>query len=221
MERHVIKVGVVDDHEAIRYGFAAKASLDARVNPVPVVVVRAASTVDSLLAGGERIFDVVALDMSLADGSRPGENVRRLLDAGYPVLVFTMGDRPNDLREALAAGAAGVSRKADDMRDTLELVRRVARGETIDNQDLAAAIHGDTSFGSAGLSDQETRVLSYYAAGFTRRQIALRLNVKENTVGTYLKRTREKYAAVDRPVSNKIDFRRRALEDGINTKDHA
>jgi two-component system, NarL family, nitrate/nitrite response regulator NarL len=214
MERRVVRVGVVDDHEAVRIGFAAAASVEAKTAEVPVVAVRLADTVSSLLAGSKGMFDVVALDMSLADGSRPGDNVRRIVQAGYPVLVFSVGDRSDALREALAAGASGVSRKSDDIRDTLNLVRQVADGATIDNQDLAAAIDGDAEFVVA-LSDRERETLGLYAAGFTRTQIASRMNVSSNTVGTNIKRIREKYAAADRPAATKLELYHRAVEDGV------
>ncbi|MGN7252742.1 response regulator transcription factor [Arthrobacter sp. SAFR-014] len=214
MDHRVVRVGVVDDHEAVRIGFAAAASVEAKTAEVPVVAVRLADTVGSLLAGSDGMFDVVALDMSLADGSRPGDNVRRIVQAGYPVLVFSVGDRPDALREALAAGASGVSRKSDDIRDTLNLVRQVADGATIDNQDLAAAIDGDAEFVVA-LSDRERETLGLYAAGFTRTQIASRMNVSSNTVGTNIKRIREKYAAADRPAATKLELYHRAVEDGV------
>ncbi|MDP9694365.1 UNVERIFIED_ORG: DNA-binding NarL/FixJ family response regulator [Arthrobacter globiformis] len=214
MDRRVVRVGVVDDHEAVRIGFAAAASVEAKTAEVPVVAVRLADTVSSLLAGSNGMFDVVALDMSLADGSRPGDNVRRIVQAGYPVLVFSVGDRSDALREALAAGASGVSRKSDDIRDTLNLVRQVADGATVDNQDLAAAIDGDAEFVVA-LSDRERETLGLYAAGFTRTQIAARMNVSSNTVGTNIKRIREKYAAAERPAATKLELYHRAVEDGV------
>lgn len=214
--RRVIRVGVVDDHEMLRVGFAAAAYLDAKTALVPVVVVRASDTVEDLLAGGEKMFDVVALDMSLADGTRPGENVRRILDAGYKVLVYSQADKAADLREALAAGASGVSRKSEDYERTLDFLRKVADGEIIDNQQMAAAIDGDAAFFAvADLSDQEREALRWYATGKTRAQVAVKMNVKDSSVKTYIRRVREKYEAVGREARNKTELRRRAVEDGF------
>jgi two-component system nitrate/nitrite response regulator NarL len=214
--RRVIRVGVVDDHEMLRVGFAAAAYLDAKTALIPVVVVRASDTVEDLLAGGEKMFDVVALDMSLADGTRPGENVRRILDAGYKVLVYSQADKAADLREALAAGASGVSRKSEDYERTLDFLRKVADGEIIDNQQMAAAIDGDAAFFAvADLSDQEREALRWYATGKTRAQVAVKMNVKDSSVKTYIRRVREKYEAVGRDARNKTELRRRAVEDGF------
>ncbi|MFQ4147428.1 response regulator transcription factor [Arthrobacter sp. LAPM80] len=215
MSGQVIRVGVVDDNEVVRIGFSAGAALDAKVAPKPLKVVGQAETVGQLLQGPPRMFDVVVLDLSLADGSEPGDNVRAILEAGYPVLVFSLGDNTDAIREALAAGASGISRKAEDIRHTLDLVRLVAAGQTVDNQELAVAISADTGFTAAELSDRERETLNFYATGFTRGQIATRMNISANTVGTNIKRIREKYAAAGRHAPTKLELYHRALEDGV------
>ncbi|WP_441414402.1 LuxR C-terminal-related transcriptional regulator [Arthrobacter sp. 2MCAF14] len=206
----------MDDHQVLRMGFVAAVNHDAKTSLEPIVVVTECGTVDELLSGRERMYDVVALDMSLADSSRPGENVRRIIAAGYPVLVYSEASNAADLREALAAGASGVSRKGEGYGQTLGLVRRVAEGETIDNQDLAAAIDGDSAFVAATeFPIQERESLRLYAVGFTRTQVARKMNIAENTVATYIKRVRKRYEAAGRAARNKTDLYRRAVEDGI------
>jgi DNA-binding NarL/FixJ family response regulator len=213
--KKVVRVGVVDDHEMLCVGFAAAAYLDAKTALIPVVVVSTSGTVEDLLKNGEKIFDVVALDMSLADGSRPGDNVRRIIEAGYKVLVFSQAANAADLREALAAGASGISRKTDTYERTLSHIRKVADGETIDDQQLAAAIQGDSALvEAADLTTQELQTLRWYAAGHTRAQVAKKMGIEDNTVKTYISRIRKKYAAAGRDAKNQIDIRRRAIEDG-------
>ena len=150
-----VRAGIIDDHEAVRIGFAASAARDARLNSPPVTVMGAAPTVTAFLDAGRNICDVVALDMSLADGSRPGENVARLAAAGYRVLIFTLGDNVGYLQEALANGAMGVSLKSEPVAETFSKLRRIAAGATIASQELAAAIEVDTDFVEANLSDRE------------------------------------------------------------------
>jgi hypothetical protein len=41
------------------------------------------------------------------------------------------------------------------------------------------------------------------------------MNVSSNTVGTNIKRIREKYAAADRPAATKLELYHRAVEDGV------
>lgn len=210
-----VRAGIIDDHEAVRIGFAASAARDARLNSPPVTVMGAAPTVTAFLDAGRNICDVVALDMSLADGSRPGENVARLAAAGYRVLIFTLGDNVGYLQEALANGAMGVSLKSEPVAETFSKLRRIAAGETIASQELAAAIEVDTDFVEANLSDRERECLGMYADGLGQYQVARRMNIAESTVKKNIDRIREKYEAAGRPASTKIDLYRRAVEDGI------
>lgn len=214
-----IRVGVVDDNEVVRIGFSAAASMDAKYAPIPIKVIAAAESVPKLLQSSANVFDVVVLDLHLADGSEPGDNVRALIAAGYPVLVFSVADNTDAIRSALAAGASGIARKGDDIKQALAMVRLVAAGETIDSQELAIAISSDSGFVAAELSDRERETLKLYATGFTGVQIARRMNVSANTVGTNIRRIREKYAAAGRYAPTKLELYHRALEDGIIAAD--
>lgn len=212
-----IRVGIVDDNEVVRIGFCAAAAYDAKHSSQAMTVVANVETVPELLEFPAGLFDVVVLDLSLADASTPGENVRQLIAAGYPVLVFSATDNSDTIKSALAAGASGIAHKRDSMLDSLNKVRRVAAGETIESQELAIAISSDTQFVAAELSDRERETLKLYATGFTGVQIARRMNVSANTVGTNIKRIREKYAAAGRYAPTKLELYHRALEDGIIT----
>ena len=55
------------------------------------------------------------LDLTLGDGTTVTENVQAVLDTGSAVLIHSVADRAAAVREALAAGAAGVITKASPM----------------------------------------------------------------------------------------------------------
>ena len=215
MDPNVIRAGIIDDHEAIRIGLAHAAVRESPTHQPVVSIKGVAATVDAFLGAGADICDVVALDLSLADGSQPGENVRRLVAAGYKVLIYTLGDDIRSLQLALASGAMGVSRKSEPMAETLSKLRRVAAGESIDNQELAAAIETDVGFVAANLSEREAECLGLYATGFSQYQVARRMNVASGTVKKYVDRIREKYEEAGRPAGTKIELYRRAVEDGV------
>ena len=102
-----IKVAVVDDHESVRLGLKAAFVEDG------YDFVIAAASVDELIEGlAGREVDVTVLDLSLGDGSTVTENVKRVQAAGSAVLVHSIADRVALVREALAAGAAGVIPKS-------------------------------------------------------------------------------------------------------------
>lgn len=213
MAEKSVRASVIDDHEAAMIGLAGGIFRDGK-SP-GVIFAGMAPTVDAFLRAGGNICDVVALDLHLADGSRPGENTARLIAAGYKVLVFTGGDNPAYLQEALASGALGVSLKSEPIAETVDKLRRVAAGETIDNLELASAIDMDTDFVEANLSQREQECLALYATGYAQAQVARRLNIAASTVKTNIDRVREKYVAAGRPADTKVELYIRAVEDGI------
>ncbi|MBT8162563.1 DNA-binding response regulator [Arthrobacter sp. GN70] len=190
-------------------------SLHREGKPFGVTYAGKAPTVDALLNAGRNVCDVVALDLQLADGSRPGDNTARLISAGYKVLAFTVGTNQAHIHEALANGALGVSLKTEPLAETFSKLRRVAAGETIDEIQLATAIELDTEFVEANLSEREKECLALYATGFGQDQVALRMNIASSTVKTNIVRIREKFAAAGRPADTKIKLYIRAVEEGI------
>ncbi|AWB96904.1 LuxR family transcriptional regulator [Agromyces badenianii] len=203
-------VAIVDDHEAVRLGLRA-ACREAGYN----VVVDAAS-VPELLAGlGGRSCDVVVLDLSLGDGSSVTENVRTVLATGSAVLVHSIADRVAAVREALAAGAAGVIPKASPMSAVVAAIATVAGGEVLNNVEWASAIEADRDFAKAQLGRREHDVLHLYASGLPLKLVAAQLGIAHSTAREYLDRIRAKYIEVRRPAPTKVDLLRRAVEDGI------
>lgn len=206
-----IAVAIIDDHEAIRLGVGAALLQHA---PGRVRVVSSHGTVDEFLADHGDV-DVVMLDLSLGDDSDPKDNVERLTDEGYRVLVYSIADNTRLVRRALAGGADGVSRKAEPIAQTVEALEAVAQGQMVISQEILAAIESDTDYVAANLGPRERQVLSLYVAGLEIPEVAQELYITDNSVKEYLKRIRVKYTQVNRPANNKLDLLRRAIEDGI------
>ncbi len=162
-------------------------------------------------------LDVVLLDLILADGSTPAENIRELRNAGYPILALTSGERPQLVREAGRSGVAGMVRKSEPAEVILSAIRAVLRGEVAATPDWAAALDSDARFVSARLTPREAEILELYASGETAERVAAELFISRETVVDALKSIRAKYAKAERPVRNKVDLFRRAVEDGILT----
>jgi DNA-binding NarL/FixJ family response regulator len=202
-------IAIVDDHPAVILGVTAL------LNAEPdLCAARTAASVDGLLRQ-EAPLDLVLLDLVLADGSTPAENIRRLAETGTPVLAFTSGDRPQLVREAAQAGAVGMIRKSEPPEVILRTIRAVLRGEPVSSPDWAAAILADAPFVSAVLSARESEVLALYASGETAERVAEELFLSRSTVVDHIKRIRAKYAAVDRSAPTKVDLFRRAVEDRL------
>lgn len=205
------RVGFVDDHPAMRLGLAALLS-----KTPDLQLVATSDSVRGLLQRAADL-DVVPLDLILADGSTPAENIRALRSAGYPVLVLTSGERPQLVREAGRSGVAGMVRKSEPADVILTQIRAVLRGEVAATPDWAAALDSDTRFVSARLTAREAEILELYASGETAERVAGELFISRETVVDALKSIRAKYADAARPVRNKVVLFRRAVEDGILT----
>lgn len=208
------RVALIDDHESVRLGLEA-----ACLRASTMEVVFSGSSVTEYL--NWRVFsnaapaDVVVLDLTLGDGTTVTENVQRLTVDGSSVIIHSVADRPAAVREALAAGAAGIISKASPIDDVIAAVRTVARGELLNNVEWASAVDGDRAFADAQLSARERDVLRLYAAGLPLKVVAERLGVAYSTAKENITRVRMKYVEVGRPAPTKVDLLRRAVEDGI------
>lgn len=208
------RVALIDDHESVRLGLEAACAREGTE-----FVVFSGSTVAAYLDW--RVFsrsspaDVAVLDLTLGDGTTVTENVRRLTSDGSSVIIHSVADRPSAVREALAAGAAGVVSKSSPIGDVIAAIRTVARGEPLDNVEWASAVEGDRAFADAQLSAREREVLRLYAAGLPLKAVAERLGVAYSTAKENITRVRVKYVEVGRPAPTKIDLLHRAVEDGI------
>ncbi|MFJ4255140.1 response regulator [Microbacterium sp. NPDC090003] len=212
-------VALIDDHESVRLGLEAACARDGQT------VVFSGSTVVSYLdwraASGAAPAEVVVLDLTLGDGTTVTENVTSLVTDGASVVIHSVADRPAAVREALAAGAAGVVSKSSALDDVLDAIRTVAHGEALNNVEWASAVDGDRDFADAQLSTREREVLRLYAAGLPLKAVAERLGVAYSTAKENITRIRVKYVEVGRPAPTKVDLLRRAMEDGIVEPDGA
>ena len=119
------------------------------------------------------------------------------------------------MREALAAGAAGVIPKSSSTKTVLTAAATVARGEVLNNLEWATAIDADRDFAKAQLGRREREILHLYASGLPLKMAADKLGIGYSTAREYLDRIRVKYVEVGRPAPTKVDLLRRAVEDGI------
>lgn len=205
-----ISVIIIDDHEAIRLALATVCEQN------NFELLASAESVGQALAEIEgKAPDVAVLDLSLADGSKVEDNVKRLVEQGISVLVFSIADKASLVRAALKAGAAALVPKSHSMAELVEAIRMVAAGMLVNNLQTTAAIDADHEFTSAKLSPREQEVLSLYASGLALKQVAYSLNITVSTAKEHIDRVRNKYATIGRPAVNKTELLLRAIEDGL------
>ena len=205
----ICRVGLVDDHPLFAVGI--RQLLESADD---MVWEGSSPTVEALLADHPGV-QVAVLDLRLADGTTPHDNVVRLRECGVRVMVFTSGEHPELLRSAARAGVLAIVLKSESPGTILAAIRSVANDEPVVTREWAAAIDADPDLPAVDLSPQLQRVLTRYASGETAAMIAAALGIGSDTVNDYLQRIRLKYAEAGRPTRSKLDFMKRAMEDGF------
>ena len=210
MQNSALSVAIVDDHEAVRYGFAGAC------DEYGYELVASASTVPELLGKIKKSKpDVVVMDLSLSDGSLVSENVRAVSKLEIPILIFSIADKPKLIRAAIKNGAHAIVPKSESMHDLMSSIELTSRGVYINNSETTAAIDSDQEFKAAQLTDREREVLTLYASGLALKQVAFQLGVERSTAKEHIDRVRRKCAKLGREAGTKIDLLRRAIEDGF------
>jgi DNA-binding NarL/FixJ family response regulator len=186
-----IGVFLVDDHEIVRRGL--KNLIEAEED---LVVVGEAGTAAQALARIPAVRPRVAvLDVRLPDGD--GVTVCREIRSALPdtaCLMLTSFDDDNALFDAILAGAAGYALKQIQGNDLVGAIRAVARGESLLDPQTTARVmqrlrqrtQAQPQDPTAGLTDQERRVLELIGEGMTNRQIGAQMFLAEKTIKNYV-----------------------------------
>jgi DNA-binding NarL/FixJ family response regulator len=203
-----LRVALVDDHPAILRALITEVTAS-----LHVAVVVSARDVNGVLATPGP-YDVVVLDVHLADDSDPAENVRRISGQGWPVLLYTQGTNARVIARCFRAGAKGIVGKSQDLADLLEAVSLIADGQPYLSDDWAAVLSSDAAV-IPSLAPREAEALKMYASGLPMKSVARRMGISPETVKDYLMRVRRRYDEVGRPAATKSELYVRAVEDGL------
>src|SRR5262245_14787686 len=170
-----ISVGVIEDHPLYR---AAVARVLAEAPDVRVDAV--AESVTQFAARGSGAACVVLLDLGLP-GVRDAAAVLEVAGMGHRVLVLSARADPDDVRNALTAGAWGYLCKSADAEEILRAVRQVAAGV----RPRVPLPRNEIPRPRIELSGREAEVLSRLAAGERDEDIAAVLKISVRTVRSY------------------------------------
>jgi two-component system, NarL family, response regulator NreC len=222
-----IRVLIADDHAVLQAGLEAMLNAEADM-----------AVVGSVSEGTDVVREAMALlpDVVLLDINMPGMNGLEALAelrAAIPhirVLILTMHDDAQYLRQAMAAGAAGYVLKQAAGKELLSAIRTVhgggvylhpAHARTLATPPLASTEPKpeDASAAQAlynSLSEREAEVFSLVALGYRNSEIADKLALSVKTVETYKSRMMEKLG-----IHTRASLVRIALELGILDSDSA
>ena len=184
-----IRVYLLDDHEVVRQGLRALLEGAGDIE----VVGESGSAADATHRIPALRPDVAVLDARLPDGS--GIEVCRsvrAVDASIRALILTSYDDDEALFAAIMAGAAGYTLKQVKGNDLVDMVRRVAAGQsTLDPAVTAQVLERvrnphPTAPELEQLTEQELTLLALIAEGLTNRQIGEQMFLAEKTIKNYV-----------------------------------
>jgi len=206
-----ITVTVVDDHPAILAGIRAWYAL---ADP-PVEVVAAGASVGVAWTPPGDKADVVVLDLNVEhEAVSYRTTVRRLVDAGRRVIVYTMQEDEDVALSCLDIGVSAFLTKAEGNDHLVAATVAAAENRPYLAPALAGAIVANRQAQQPKLSDREREVLTQWFQCESKQLVADRMSITPRTVGTYLDRVRLKYANVGRPAPTKAALLARAIQDG-------
>jgi len=215
-----IRVLLADDHAVLRAGLRLLL-----IGQNEFEVVAEASTGSEALSLAEKMQpDLILLDLSMPGlGGMDVLPTLRKMVPSTKILILTMHDDPQYLRQALKHGASGyVLKKAADA-ELISAIRAVLRGEVYIHPSMTRVLLEDilpeakssnAEFTWASLSEREQEVLKMVALGHTSAEIADQLSLSAKTVETYRARGMEKLGLRTRAALVKF-----VLQEGLMKKE--
>lgn len=209
----VITAVIVDDHAAIAAGVGVWC---AAAEP-PIRLIDAGDRLAAVWTGPGADADVVIFDLELVPGMPDFGELRRLVDSGRRVIVYSQHIEDSIAIKCVDLGALAYLTKREGPDHLVPAIQAAARGEPYTTPSLSGAFIADTSAGRPRLSQREVEVLRAWFVSSSKELVAAKLNIGVKTVDTYIARVRVKYANVGRAARTKSELVSRALDDGLVT----
>ncbi|MDU2063875.1 MAG: response regulator transcription factor [Sporomusaceae bacterium] len=193
-----IKIIIADDHSVLRAGLRLLLN-----NEPDFTVVGEAADGEEVLT----LLETITADVLVLDLSMPGmgglECMKEIASRGFSIklLVLTMYDEEQYIKEAMKAGALGYVAKNAVDTELFVALRTVAKGQRYLSKEnaelLLTSLLTDRSRQEENdpyviLSVREREVLKLLVRGFSLSQIAEQLYLSVKTVDTYKTRLMEK-----------------------------
>lgn len=194
-----IKLMLVDDHGIVREGL--RALLD---DGEEFVIVGEAGNGDEACEAVRRLQpDIVLMDLKMP-GMAASDAIRviRATSPAVKVIALTSYAEDGQVREIMAAGAAGYILKDVTKSDFVTALRTVAGGQTwlhpLAQRSLVEQLRNRQADPLALLTQRERSVLELIARGMSNRQIGDELHLTEGTVKGYVSTILAKLKLEDR-----------------------
>lgn len=176
-----IRVLIVDDHDLARRGTASVFTPEMGIE----VVGMAANGQEALNLAAELLPDIVLMDISMPimDGLEATQRLKQIQPNIY-VLVLTMLDTEETVRQVMRAGAEGYVLKSIDGHVLVETIKAVNNGIFV--------FPPLTTFNTApaksdkGLTARQLQIARLWAKGLEAKEIARALPIETRTVEKHI-----------------------------------
>jgi two-component system, NarL family, response regulator NreC len=207
-----VRVLIVDDHAVFRAGLRLLIDAEADMEAVG----EAGNARDAVFQARALKPDVVLLDVVMPDQS--GLDIVPTLLHERPetkVLVLSMQDDPQYVRQAFANGANGYILKEAADTEVVTAIREVAAGNnyvhpTVGARPMAAETAEARRADEDPLSDREREVLRLLALGHTNQEISAQLFISVRTAETHRAHIMQKLR-----LTSRAELVRYAIEQGV------
>ncbi|MEV4313533.1 response regulator transcription factor [Actinocrispum sp. NPDC049592] len=204
---------IIDDHAVVTAGVRYWC---ATAEP-PIELVDAGARLANVWTGPGGDADVVIFDLQLNGEQQEFRELRRLVDSGRRIVVYTQDAHNATAVRCVELGALAYVTKREGPEHLVAAVRAAAKGFAYTPPSLSGALVADEDPNRPRLAPQEIAALRAWFASSSKRLAAEMLGISVKTVDTYIERVRIRYASVGRPAPTKSDLVARALEDKLIT----
>lgn len=180
------RVLIADDHPVVRSGLR----LVLEAQPRCEVIAEASDGREAIAKAIETIPDIAVVDYSLPLVN--GVEVTRQIRSRLPkteVLIFTVHDNDELLRNALDAGARGYVLKTDAKQHLIAAIDALAAHKSYFSSKISEALLksyvAKPGFGASPLTNRERGIVQLIAEGQSNKEIARHLNISSKTVETH------------------------------------
>jgi two-component system response regulator NreC len=207
-----IRVLLVDDHAVVRSGLRRVLEAEEDIE----VVAEAGDMRNAVFEARAQKPDVIVMDVVMPDASGIEATPAVLKEAeDAKVLMLSMQDDPQYVREAFSVGASGYVLKEAADTEVVDAVREVAQGgryvhPALGARLIAAEEQERVRAEEDPLSDREREVLRLLALGHTNQEIAKMLYLSVRTVETHRAHIMQKLR-----LSSRAELVRHAIDQGL------
>lgn len=202
-----IRILIADDHAIVRMGLATLLGAQAGFE----IIGEAANGEIAVAKALKLNPDVVIMDLAMPrkDGVAATAELHEKLPA-CRCLILTSFGTADELRQALAAGAAGILLKSSANAKLVAALRKVAAGKTVLADDVGQLLSEDEAV--PDLSPRQREILSSVTRGLSNAQIALQLDISPESVKTHMTKLFAKIGAANRAEAVAIALRKHLLK---------